>query len=434
MDLETTSTGTLLLLIAFTMVGSAYFSASETAMMSLNRYRLRHLAENGHPGARRASQLIARPDRLLSVILFGNNMVNNVAAALTTVIFIRLLGDTGVAVAPVVLTVIFLVFCEIAPKTLAAHNPEPLAFASSHVMRPLHTLLYPLVAVLNGASRRLLRPWLRVRQDDADHLSPDELRTLLRSGARLPARRRSMLLGILDLENGTVDDIMVHRADIVGIDIEDDVESIIRTLTTTQHTRLPVYRHNINDVVGMLHMRNALRFLARPDRTREALLEVTREPYFVPQGTRLHTQLANFQKEQRRTAIVVDEYGEVLGMLALEDILEEVIGQFTTNFAASIPEVHPQADDSHIIDGRAVLREVNRLLGWDLPTEGPRTLNGLILEQLENIPEANVCVQIGRYRIETLSIIENGIRSARVTVVGDRGADNETDGATGAND
>jgi Mg2+/Co2+ transporter CorB len=416
MDLETTPTSSLLAGIGILLVLSAYFSGSETAMMSLNRYRLRHLADAGHGGARRASALLARPDRLLSVILFGNNMVNNLAAALSTVICIRLFGDSGVAIGAVVVTLVFLVCSEIAPKTLAAHHPEPIAFASSFALLPLQRLLYPFVALLNGASRFVLRPMLKTAPADADHLSPDELRTLLRSGARLPTRRRNMLLGILDLENGTVDDVMVQRGDIVGIDIDDGMDEILRILQTTQHTRLPVYRGNINNVLGVLHMRNALRFLARPDRTHAALLEVTREPYFVPQGTRLHTQLANFQKEQRRTAMIVDEYGDVVGMLALEDILEEVVGQFTTDFAATMPEVHPQADGSHIIDGRAVLREVNQKLGWSLPTDGPRTLNGLILEHLESIPEANVCLRIGGYRIETLAIIENGVRSARVTV------------------
>ncbi len=414
MSLESMPIGFLLGAIGLLVLFSAYFSSTETAMMALNRYRLRHLVRQQHPAAVRAYNLLSRPDRLLGVILLGNNLVNFLAASLATVIGLRLMGDLGVAIAPVILTVVFLVFAEVAPKTVAAHFPERIAFPSTLILAPLLRGLYPVVWLLNTASNLLLRPLGASSSGTMhDRLSIEELRTVLHEGARLPMHRQNMLLGILDLERVTVDDIMVPRQEIVGIDLDDDLADIKSLLCTSQHTRLPVYRQNINNVVGVLHLRNAARFMALEDPTKDDLLALTRDPYFVPEGTPLHTQLVHFQNQQRRIGIVVDEYGDVEGIVTLEDILEEIVGEFTTDFAANIQEIHPLDDGSYYIDGKALLREINRALDWSLPTDGPKTLNGLLLEHLEMIPEANVCIQIGDYRLETVQISDNAIRTIR---------------------
>jgi Mg2+/Co2+ transporter CorB len=412
---ETAPLSVLYLTIGVMIVLSAYFSSSETAMMSLNRYRLRHLAKGEHGGARRADALLARPDRLLGIILFGNNVVNFFAGTVATVIALRQFGEIGLAVAPFVLTFVFLVFAEVAPKTIAAARPEVVAFPSSYVLTPMLRVLYPVVWVLNACANWIVRPFLPdAASADVEKLSPEELRTLLHEGAHLPVRRQGMLLSILDLEKVTVNDIMVPRSEINGIDLEDDLDDIVEQICTSTHTRLPVYKGSINDVIGILHLRNATRFLRRDELTRAALLQETREPYFIPETTPLHMQLFNFQKEERRIGLVVDEYGDVQGIVTLEDILEEIVGEFTSDMAARIPEIHPQDDGSHIIDGSALLREINRGLGWELPTDGPRTLNGLVIEHLEFIPEAPCCLSVGDYRIEVLQIKDNMIRTARI--------------------
>lgn len=392
---------------------SAYFSGSETALMSLNRYRLKHLVNEGHLSARKASGLLDRPDRLLGVILIGNNLVNFSAATVATMIGARLYGDVGLLVAPWVLTFVFLIFAEIGPKTLAASRPEPVAFVSVHALQPILKVLYPMVAVVNWLSNLWVGPFLKGAQKD-DQLSPEEFRTVVNESADLPGQHQSMVLSILDLDAVTVNDIMVPRAEIVGIDIDADMSDILAILANSHHTRLPIYREDINNVLGILHLRRLTRHLGTENLTREDLLALAREPYFVPEGTPLHTQLVNFQKNKRRSALVVDEYGDVQGLVALDDILEEIVGEFTSDFAANVPEIHPQEDGSYLIDGMALLRDVNRALDWELPISGPRTLNGLLLEVLEMIPENNVCCRIGPYCVETMQISGNVIKTARL--------------------
>ena len=395
------------------IVLSAYFSSSETAMMSLNRYRLRHLAKQEHGGAKRADALLSKPERLLGIILFGNNVVNFFAGTVATLIAIRQFGEIGVAIAPFVLTFVFLVFAEVGPKTIAANSPERVAFPSAYVLTPMLRVLYPIVWLLNYCANWIVRPFVRERDGGVEKLSPEELRTLLDEGAQLPLQRQDMLLSILDLEKVTVNDIMVQRSDVNGLDLDDDIDEIVAQLCASNHTRLPVYRGSINNVLGVLHLRNAARFLRRDELTKAALMQETREPYFVPESTPLHVQLLNFQKEERRIGLVVDEYGDVQGIVTLEDILEEIVGEFTSDMAARIPEIHPQEDGTHIIDGTALLRDINRALHWDLPLEGPRTLNGLLIEHLEFIPESPCCLTIGDYRVEILQIKDNMVRTAR---------------------
>ena len=407
--------GLLLLAIFVMILLSAYFSGSETAMMALNRYRLRHLVNEGNRSARKADRLLQRPDRLLGVILLGNNLVIFVAASAAALVATRWFGEVvGTIVAPLVLTPLVLIFAEVTPKTIAARRPESIAFPSSYILQPLLKVCHPVLTLINAIGNFLAEPMIARTKTESDDLSAEELRTVVNEGTALPRERQNMLLGVLDMENATIDGIMVPRSKVQGVDIEGDLAGIVDAIRGSQHTRLPVYRENINQVVGVLHLRRAARFLYRTEFTKADIVQETEEPYFVPEGTPLSIQLANFKKERQRIALVVDEYGDVQGLVALEDILEEIVGEFTTDAAAELTTIERHEDGAHIVEGRALLRDINRSHGWELPTSGPRTLNGLIVEHLEFIPEANVCLRIDRYRIETLQIADNIVRTVKV--------------------
>lgn len=395
---------------------SAFFSSSETGMMSMNRYRLRHMAQSGNKHAKRVQKLLDRPDRLIGVILIGNNFVNILASSIATIMAIRVWGDAGIALATGLLTLIILVFAEVTPKTLAAIRPETIAFPASLILRPLLYLLYPAVWLVNTVSNALLSlGGVRTSDINSDSLSQEELRTVVNeAGSLIPRRHKGMLLSILDLETVTVDDIMVPKHEVLGIDLDDDIDDIVNLMRTAQHTRLPVYKSDLNNPIGLLHLRKVTRLLAEEELNKSSILQQAVEPYFVPEGTPLHTQLINFQRVKRRIGFVVDEYGDVQGIVTLEDILEEIVGEFTTDLAASNRDIHPQPDGSFIIDGAASIREINKALKWNLPTKGPKTLSGLITERLETIPEAHLCIQVGNYRIETMQIKDNLIRNALV--------------------
>lgn len=414
--MEDPSIGFLLGSIAILIIVSAYFSGSETAMMALNRYRLKHLANEGHGGALRATALLERPDRLLGVILIGNNLANFTAASLATLVAIKILGEDGVAWAPVICTIVFLVFAEVAPKTIAAVYPEKVALPSSYLLQALLWVGYPFVWLVNGLANGLLYAF-GVRHDDAseDHLSVEELRTVVYEGSQIAGHHQDMMLGVLDLGKVTVDDIMIPRHEIVGIDIEDEMDEIVAQIRSVQHTRLPVFKEDIDRVMGILHVRNAARFLIDGELTKAALLQETTDPYFVPENTPLQTQLINFQTEKERIALVVDEYGDIQGIVTIEDILEEIVGEFTTDLAATSIDIHPQDDETYLIDGGTHIRLINRSLGWELPADGPKTLNGLITEYLETIPEANICFTIAGYRFEIVQIQDNMIRTAKLS-------------------
>ncbi|EXJ09474.1 MULTISPECIES: HlyC/CorC family transporter [Nitrincola] len=414
--MEDASIGSLLILLVFLIFLSAFFSSSETSMMALNRYRLRHLVKQKHRGACQASQLLERPDRLIGVILIGNNFVNILASAIATIIAVRLWGDAGIAIATGLLTLIILIFAEVTPKTIAAIHPERIAFPAAFILRPLLKIMYPMVWIINTITNGLMR-MLRINMNGqgSDHLSTEELRTLVNeAGALLPKRNQSMLLGVLELEAVTVNDIMIPRNEVEGIDLDESLDTILTQLSKTQHTRLPIFHGDINQVVGLLHMRNLAQLIQKGEVTKEAILAVAREPYFVPESTPLQTQLLNFQKESRRIGIVVDEYGDVEGIVTLEDILEEIVGELSEQNNDLIEDIHPQEDGSFFIDGGAYIRDINRALDWDLPTDGPKTLNGLITETLESLPDANVCLEINGYRVETLQIHDKFIQTARM--------------------
>jgi len=384
-------------------------------MLSLNRYRLKHMAKEGHNGAKRVTRLLSRPDRLLGTILVGNNVVNILAASIATVLAVDIWGEAGIAIATAGLTIVVLIFGEITPKTLAALRPELVAFPASRVLLLLQRLLYPVVWATSAISNLLLRLLgVDPSQRASDSLSTEELRSVVReSGDDMPQNRQNMLLGILDLERVTVDDIMIPRNEVTGINLDDNLESITNLLTNTTHTRLPVFRTDINQIEGIVHMRQIARLLTHNQLSKEALLAACNEPYFIPEGTPLSTQLINFQKQKRRIGIVVDEYGDVIGIATLEDILEEIVGDFSNQDTLRSPDIHPQEDGTQVIDGAAYIREINKALDWHLPCDGPKTLNGLVTEALESIPDSAVCLKIGPYRLEILQSSENRVKSVR---------------------
>ncbi len=400
------------------MIGvSAFFAGSETSMMAVNRYRLRHLANDGHNGAIRTSDLLKRPDRLLGLILFGNNIVNFYAASLGVVIAVRLMGNIGYAIGPVILTIIFLVFAETAPKTVAAFHPERFAFPASYVLKLLAVIFYPFVWTINWLANKFLA-LLRFKIEAGEHtsLSREELKTVLsEAGKLLPSRHLEMLLGILDLEQVTVEDIMVPRNEITGVDIDDDLTENLNYLSQNSHTRVPLYRENLDEIIGVIHVRRIIRLLKDPHEiTREDLDEIAEEPHFVPLSTSLNAQLLNFQRTKKRLGFVVDEYGTIQGLVTLEDILEEIVGEFTTDIQTYNVDIVEQDDASFIIDGGATLREINRQLGWDLPASGPKTLNGLILERLETMPEPGTTLKLGNFTLEITQVTDNAVKSVRV--------------------
>jgi Mg2+/Co2+ transporter CorB len=398
------------------LILSAFFSSSETALMSLNRYRLRHKARSGHRGAQIAEHLLQQPDRLIGLILLGNNLVNISAASLVAFISLQLGGEAALAIGTFLLTLVVLIFAETAPKTLAALNPEAVAYPAAYVYYPLLKVLYPLVWLINVLSNGVL--WLlghRRRDVDGNALSAEELRTVVyEAGTRISRRYRAMLINILDLEKVTVDDVMVPHNEIVGIDLDDDMESITEVIRNSRHTRLPVYRDNIDKVVGLLHLRRLANVSGQDNIDKSDLEALLVEPYFVPEGTPLNTQLMQFQKSKQRIALVVDEYGDIQGIVTLEDILEEIVGEFTTDPAADDDDVVKESDDTFLVNGTANIREMNRVMNWTLPTDGPKTLNGLILEHLETIPEAGTCFKINDYPIEIVEINDNRVQVARI--------------------
>lgn len=385
-------------------------------MMSLNRYRLKHLRSQGHRGASRASKLLDRPDRLIGLILIGNNLVNILASAIATVIAIRLYGDAGIAVATVLLTVVILIFAEITPKTIAALHPERLAFPFSIVLLPMLKLFLPLVMAINSVTNGILRLMgFRPDQQEGEALSQEELRTIVtEAGAMIPSRHRRMLVNILDLEQVTVNDIMVPRNEVYGIDLDDPDDVIMRQLQESTHTLLPVWSEDINDIKGVLHMRNLSRVLTGEGLCRKALKAELDPPYFIPENTPLHTQLLHFQQKKLRLGMVVDEYGDLMGLVALEDILEEIVGEFTSNLTDDNDEIQLLTGGGVSCHGTVSIRDVNKQRGWALPTDGPKTISGLALEELEAFPQGRVAVRLPGYLLEVEEIEGNLLSKIRI--------------------
>ncbi len=410
------STGTLFIVLIVLILLSGFFSGSETALMTLNRYRMKSLARKGHRGAKLARHLLKRPDRLLGLILLGNNFVNILASAIASLIAMRYYGEAGIAIATGILTFVILVFAEVTPKTLAALKPDLFAYIAAFIYTPLQKIFYPLVWFVNLISNKMLAMFgVHAASSSDDSLNADELRMVVHEARQfIPGKHTDMLLGILDLENISVEDIMIPRNDITGIDLNDDWSDVVQQITNSHRTRVPVFKDSIDNTLGMLHLRKVLNLVVRDELTRESLESLIREPYFIPEGTSLTHQLLNFQKNRRRSGLVVDEYGSIQGLVALEDILEEIVGQFTTDSSAHNAGIHPQDDGSYLIDGSTHIREINRALEWDLPSDGPRTLNGLILEHLEMIPTPGTSLLIANYPVEITRTDKNAVQMARI--------------------
>jgi Mg2+/Co2+ transporter CorB len=384
-------------------------------MMALNRYRLKNLAENGHRSAKLASRLLERPDRLLGVILLGNNLVNLSAASISTIAALRLYGEPAIALFTFILTLVVLIFAEVAPKTLAMRHPESIAYPASYILIVLLWLLYPLVWVINLIANQVLRLFNSNEEYNQDALNKDELRTVVSEAESLiPKSHHDMLMSILDLERITVEDIMVPRNAIECIDLDDEWDEILEQLATSHHTRLPVFQGNIDNVVGVLHLRRAIHAIQMDNLDREKLMKILRPAYFVPVDTPVMQQLLIMQNEHHRLGLAVDEYGDLQGMVTMDEILEEIVGEFTTQAIGEAPDVHKQSDGSFMVYGMASIRDVNRNMGWELPVDGPKTLNGLILERLEDIPQPGTTMLIDNYPVEVVQTKGAAVRMARI--------------------
>ncbi|NKI34386.1 HlyC/CorC family transporter [Wenzhouxiangella sp. XN79A] len=406
------STGTLLLILLVLIVLSAFFSSSETGLVALNRYRMRHQAKGGHRGAALAQRLLGRPERMFGLILLGNNLVNILAASISTLLFLKLLGDGGIWVSTLVLTAVILIFAEVAPKTLAATHPERIAYPASYILVPLLKVLYPFVWIINVLASAVLRPFGVKRADPrADQLTREELRTLVKEdGRQISLNHRQMLLNILDLEYGTIDDVMVPRQDIVGIDLDEDWETLLHQLTRSIYTRLPVWRGDIDNLIGLLHIRTVMVKLSQGTLTPTELERSIRTPYYIPEGTPLTQQLLEFQSRERRMGMVVDEYGDIQGLVTLDDILEEIVGEYTSEGTGRARQLRKLDDGSWIVSANTTVRMLNRRMEWDLPTSGAKTLNGLILEQLESLPDGHTSIRVGDHILTIVDMADNRVR------------------------
>lgn len=392
---------------------SAFFSGSETGMMALNRYRLKHLVKEKNKSARRVSKLLEKTDRLLGVILIGNNFTHTLSTALATVVAIRIWSDSAVLAVTVFMTIIMIIFAEVMPKTIAALKPESIAFPSSYLLKPLSKVLSPLITLVsffsNGVTKLI---GIDLNSTDKDELRPEELRTLLQSSG-VPKRQEEMLMGIFDMDYLSVNDVMIPKNEIIGINLKDNLEDILEQLQNIDFTYIPCYEDSIDNVLGFLSLNKKADFLGGSIKSIENLKASLREPLFVPENTPLYKQLANFQSSGRRVGLIVDEYGDIEGVITLRAILEVIVGEITTESIERM-DIMPQADGTFLIEGSMMIREINRRLEWELPTEGPKTLSGLILEEIQTIPETNIGLAVEGYRIETVLIKDSVIKLAKL--------------------
>lgn len=409
------SLGFLFSLLVILILLSAFFSGSETALMRLNKYRLLHLIKSDHLGAKMAHKLLKKPDRLIGLILLGNNFINIFASSIATILALRLYGEAGIAIAAGLLTFVILIFSEVAPKTWAASHPERLAFFASIIYTPLLKLLYPLVWVINTLSNLLLKIFgIHVNHDADAPLQHEELRTVVtEAGSLIPEEHKDMLLGILDLQQATVEDIMTPINEIHGIDLDDEKDDIKKQLLNSSYSNLPIFSTNMDSIQGYLRTKDIFKLIQSDDFNQEKLLETQRAPYFIPNNTSLYKQLINFQQNKQRFAFVVNEYGSILGLITLQDVLEEVIGEFTTDPSDSSPDIQKKTDGTLLVSGNITIRELNRSMDWALPTNGPKTLNGLIIEYLESIPEQGTSLKLYEHPIEIVLMEDNAVKLAK---------------------
>ena len=405
----------LLSSISILLVLSAFFSSAETGMMALNKYRLKHLIKQNNRSAKRADKLLKRPDRLLGVILIGNNFVNILAAALTTILCLELFGNSGVFIGSIILTIIILIFAEVTPKTFAAKNAESIALPASGILKVLQKVLYPLIWVVNFFSNSLL-DLLNVKDENKNEdITTEELKSVLEnSGEMIPKRYQDMLTSILDLDEILIDEIMTPRNEILGIDIEENFEILMEKIAINQKEIMPIYEQSLDNLKGTIDTNGIKKFLISNKLSIQNFMDFADDVYVALENTPLSNQLFNFQKDNKTSAVVVDEYGDVKGLIDINDILEEIVGELSTDKARDKIDIQEQKDGSYLIDGSAAIREINKKLSWDLPLEGPVTLNGLILEKVQTIPESNVSINLDNYLIETVLIKDNMIKFAKI--------------------
>ena len=391
---------------------SAFFSGSETGMMAINRYRLKHLVQEKNKSAKRVSKLLERTDRLLGVILIGNNFTHTLATALATVIAIRIWSDNAVLAVTVFMTIVMIIFAEVMPKTIAALKPESVALPASHLLKPLSKVLSPLITLVSFVSNGTARLFgIDLDSANKDELKPEELRTLLQTSG-VPKRQEEMIMGIFDMDNLSVNDVMIPKNEIIGIDINDSLDSILNSLQEIDFTYIPCYEDSIDNILGFLSLNKKADFLVKGDQSKDSLKEELQDPLFVPENTALYKQLTNFQSTGRRVGVIVDEYGDIEGIITLRSILEVIVGEISESMEKM--DILPQADGTFLIEGGMMIRDINRRLKWDLPTEGPKTLSGLILEEIQTIPDTNVGLTLEGYRLETVLIKENVIKLAKL--------------------
>lgn len=415
LSLDTLSIEALSIALFLLIIMSAMFSASETAMMAVNRYRIKHQADSGSYGAKLILKLLETPDRLLGTILIGNNIANIAATLISGMIGMKLYGNAGTIIAGWVLLFIILVFAEVAPKTLAATNPERIAFPAAYALSALLFVLTPLVRLVNILSNGLLKIFGISVIAQSDSLTAEELRAAVKQfGGMLNQSHKEMLLRILEMEKITINEIMVPRAEIEAIDLNDEWEEIVEQLATSHHTRIPIYKGSLDNVVGILHLRKALYLSQTSKFNKQALEDMIRDPYFIPENLSITQALRNLQNKRRRFGIAVDEYGDIKGLVTLEEILEEIVGEFTTIIPGIDDDIHEQDDGSFLVDGAAYIRDLNRQMNWQLPHDKAKTLNGLIIEHLEEIPQANTSFKLENYMIEVIQTRDSAVHVARI--------------------
>ena len=390
---------------------SAFFSSAETGMMALNRYRLKHLVDKQHRGARKAKKLLDRTDRLLGVILIGNNLVNIIATIIATIITLRIWGDAGIAYMTMLFTLVILIFAEVTPKTIAAQQPERIAFPAAYILQPLLKLFHPIVTIVNSISNQIISLLgINPQENQKEELSADELKSILQYSG-VPDRQLQMLVSIFDMDHLSVNDVMIPKNQLIGINISEEMTSILKILRENQYDNLPVYEETLDNLKGILTPEGTANFLIQ-EPAKENLINCLQELKFIPENTPLHTQLLNFQNEKRLVGTVVDEYGDIQGMITRKAILEEIVGKLTSDTKENL-NILPQQNEEFIINGNTNIREVNKKLGWDLPTDGPKTISGLILETAQSIPENNVGIKILNYNFETILIKDNVVKMAK---------------------
>ena len=415
------STEILIIILIILFLLSAFFSGSETALMSINKYKMRHQAKLNNKGAKAAKKLLENPDKIIGVILLGNNLTNILITQIATLISLRVYGDIGLAIATGLLTIFILIFAELTPKTIGQMHSEKIAYSSSLLYKPMLILLYPFVFIINLIANSIIKIMGLEDNIAKSSLSTEELKTVLsESSIKFPKPHLRMLESIIDLEKATVEDIMIPRSDIYGIDISDDIASVVSNFKVTPYTRIPVYEDNIENLLGLIHIKNIAPLLASRSINDTEIRNLIKKPYYIVSGTSLYRQLLSFQKEKRRIGFIIDEYGNIQGLVTLEDILEEIVGDFTSDPSSSEEILTTKNDNVFIIDGGVHVREINQELDIKLIAKEAKTINGFILEHTENLPEINDIIKIQGHTFKVLENIDNAVKTVHLEVNNDK--------------